>query len=170
MADNITTNPGTGGPVIASDDISGVQYPRGKIALGDNGVNDGDVSKNNPLPTAARVVNDAAFDLLTLVKNTRQAVTGFVTGPKVMFSVLLESKNTASRYLLLKDQAQNFTASQVPDLVIPVPANSIMSLGPNFFGPNGARFVTGLSWGWSTTPVSYTAATAADHVTQIRGL
>jgi hypothetical protein len=35
---------------IATDDIGGQQYQRNKIVIGDNGVNDGDVSENNPLP------------------------------------------------------------------------------------------------------------------------
>lgn len=170
MADNIITNLGNGGPVIASDEVSGVQFPRGKFTLGDDGVNDGDVSKTNPMPTAARLVNDAAFDLVTLVLSSRQAVTGYQTGPKVVFSVLVENKNSASRYLLLKNQPQNFTSAQTPDMLIAVPGNSIIVVGPNFFGPNGARFPTGLSWGWSTDPGSYVAGTAANHITQIRGL
>jgi hypothetical protein len=52
MADNITAkaNTGTGTEVLAADDISGVLYPRSKIVLGADGVNDGDVSSANPLP------------------------------------------------------------------------------------------------------------------------
>lgn len=50
MADNVTLDPGSGGSVIAADDISSVFYPRSKITLGADGVNDGDVSSANPLP------------------------------------------------------------------------------------------------------------------------
>ncbi|MFN4259777.1 MAG: hypothetical protein ACK4RK_10800 [Gemmataceae bacterium] len=50
MPDNTTINPGFHGDVIATDDIAGVKYPRSKIVLGDDGVNDGDISANNPLP------------------------------------------------------------------------------------------------------------------------
>lgn len=50
MADNTTLNTGTGGDVIATDDISGVKYQRIKIVQGADGVNDGDVSSTNPLP------------------------------------------------------------------------------------------------------------------------
>lgn len=53
MADNITTNPGTGGAVLATDDIGGVQYPRTKLVIGADGVNDGDVSAANPMPVQA---------------------------------------------------------------------------------------------------------------------
>lgn len=52
MADNTTLNPGTGGDLIASDDIAGVRHQRVKITLGADGVNDGDVSASNPVPVA----------------------------------------------------------------------------------------------------------------------
>lgn len=53
MADNVTLNVGVGGDVAAADDIAGVKYQRLKITLGDDGVNDGDVSSANPMPVSA---------------------------------------------------------------------------------------------------------------------
>ena len=50
MADNVVLNPGLNGSIIASDNILGVQYQRNKIVLGADGINDGDVSKTNPIP------------------------------------------------------------------------------------------------------------------------
>lgn len=51
MADNTTLNSGTGGDVIATDDIGpGVKYQRVKVTLGADGVNDGDISSANPMP------------------------------------------------------------------------------------------------------------------------
>lgn len=52
MSDNTTLNPGSGGAVVASDDIAGVQYQRVKLTLGADGVNDGDASKSNPMPVS----------------------------------------------------------------------------------------------------------------------
>lgn len=60
MADNYTTNPGTGGSTFASDDIGGVQFPRVKLVLGGDGVNDGDASATNPLATADIFTNPSA--------------------------------------------------------------------------------------------------------------
>jgi hypothetical protein len=57
MADNTTLNTGTGGDVIASDDISGVKFQRNKIVIGADGVNDGDVSATNPLPIINKAVS-----------------------------------------------------------------------------------------------------------------
>ena len=48
MADNITL-PGTNS-VVATDDISSVEYQRIKLIHGADGTNDGDVSSANPLP------------------------------------------------------------------------------------------------------------------------
>ena len=48
MSDN-STLPATG-DVIATDDIGGVNYQRIKLIHGSDGVNDGDVSLNNPYP------------------------------------------------------------------------------------------------------------------------
>lgn len=55
MPDNVTANPGSGGAVFATDDIAGVQYPRHKLIIGADGVNDGDVSGSNPLPVTGTV-------------------------------------------------------------------------------------------------------------------
>ena len=52
MADN--TTPGAA-PTVATDDIGGVHFQRFKLALGADGVNDGDVSGANPLPVAGTV-------------------------------------------------------------------------------------------------------------------
>jgi hypothetical protein len=52
MADNTTLNTGTGGDVIATDDIAGVKYQRVKLVLGADGVNGGDVSSSNAMPVS----------------------------------------------------------------------------------------------------------------------
>lgn len=57
MADNVTTNPGTGGATFATDDIGGVQWQRVKVAWGADGVAN-DVSNADPLP-----INAAALPL-----------------------------------------------------------------------------------------------------------
>jgi len=71
MADNTTLNTGTGGDVIASDDITGVKFQRVKITLGADGVNDGDVSSSNALPVSMTTLpsgtnNIGDVDVLTL--------------------------------------------------------------------------------------------------------
>lgn len=54
MPDNVTANGTTvvGGPIFAADDIGGILYPRQKLTVGPDGVNNGDVGVDNPLPVA----------------------------------------------------------------------------------------------------------------------
>lgn len=61
MADNTTLNAGSGGDVIASDDISGVKFQRIKLIHGADGVNAGDVSTVNPLPVDCTADPAATF-------------------------------------------------------------------------------------------------------------
>jgi hypothetical protein len=49
MADNVTLNAGTGGDVVAADDIGGVKFQRVKVAFGNDG-SASDASLTNPLP------------------------------------------------------------------------------------------------------------------------
>jgi len=55
LIDNVTADPGTGGATFAADDIGGVHFPRTKIVVGADGVNDGDVASGNPLPVTGTV-------------------------------------------------------------------------------------------------------------------
>ena len=54
MSDNTQLNPGTGGDVIATDDIGGVKFQRVKVNFGVDGAAT-DVSAVNPLPVAILV-------------------------------------------------------------------------------------------------------------------
>jgi hypothetical protein len=62
MPDNVGYTPGTGA-TVAADEISGALYQRMKLTVGGDGVNDGDVSEDNPLP----VTDDAVLDMLRVI-------------------------------------------------------------------------------------------------------
>jgi hypothetical protein len=64
MADNYTTNPGTGGSTFAADDIGGVLTPRVKVQHGADG-SAVDASSANPFPTADAAVAAAIATLIT---------------------------------------------------------------------------------------------------------
>ncbi len=71
MADNTTLNPGTGGDVIASDDIGGVKYQRVKVAVGADG-SATDATEATPLPTS---VNGELLEALEAVRFAIQSLT-----------------------------------------------------------------------------------------------
>ena len=56
MPDNYEVSEGSG-KVMASNEIGGVNFPRVKLIHGEPGDNDGDISKENPLPTATQKVD-----------------------------------------------------------------------------------------------------------------
>jgi hypothetical protein len=80
MADNTTLNLGTGGDVIASDDISGVKHQRVKVEFGADGAAS-DVSNTNPLPTFDR------HDGRTLLQFYATAVASGTTGTETAISL-----------------------------------------------------------------------------------
>lgn len=83
MADNTTLNAGSGGDVIATDDISGVKHQRIKLVIGADGVSDGDVAKSNPLPVAyAPAANLANISGTVTTGGTAQNAAGANTSRK----------------------------------------------------------------------------------------
>ncbi len=101
MADNFTTNAGAGGDTFGADDIGGVKFPRTKIIVGADGVNDGDVSSANPLPIGGTVtanlgaVDNAVLDAIAASLTTIDAdtshlatIAGAVSGTEMQVDVL----------------------------------------------------------------------------------
>ena len=54
MVEGVILNPGAGGDTIAADEIGGRKFQRVKLIKGAEGVNDGDISDDNPFPVQAR--------------------------------------------------------------------------------------------------------------------
>ena len=71
MADNTVLNIGTGGDVIASDDIGGVKHQRVKISVGANG-SATDATETTPLPTS---VNGELLEALEAMRMAVQSLT-----------------------------------------------------------------------------------------------
>lgn len=84
MADNVTLNSGSGGDSIAADEISSVKYQRIKLIHGADGVNAGDVSTANPLPTVDSTGN-------TSLASIDGKITAVNTGAVVVSSSALPS-------------------------------------------------------------------------------
>ncbi len=57
MSDNTQYNAGSGGDVLASDDIGGVKYPRVKVSLGADGAA-ADLAVTNPMPIGGDIAHD----------------------------------------------------------------------------------------------------------------
>jgi hypothetical protein len=95
------------------------------------------------------------------------AVSGTVktTGGQ-LYCYRAENRNASARWLQLWDTPSGAPGSGTLLDSIWIPGSSAVVIDHLFFGPNGADFLpftTGLTFGFSTTISTYTAATAADH-------
>jgi hypothetical protein len=168
MADNITTNPGTGGAVLATDDIGGVQFPRTKLVHGADGVNDGDVSDANPLPVHVRGTNGVEAGVTTYgyfrvtqepsslfteqfdaLDTTHRWTTKLATGTAAVANGVLaiSSSTTASAYGGLSTQV-TFAPNGL----------NFLALGCTLIIPTWTRANTKRFWGWGSVPTTPTTA------------
>ena len=82
MADNVGYTPGVGA-TVAADEVGGALYQRMKIAVGADGVNDGDVSSANPLPTTQPLYATILDETNTPILYYGEAAIGSVTSDPV---------------------------------------------------------------------------------------
>ncbi|HYM97648.1 MAG TPA: hypothetical protein VET26_10115 [Candidatus Sulfotelmatobacter sp.] len=99
---------------------------------------------------------------LAAVSGTAKAASG------QLFGLFATNRNAAVRYLMVFDQPGAPNTGSAPVFEFPVSAITsttavgTLALGSNFFAP-GWTFSNGITWGFSSTSGTYTAATAADH-------
>lgn len=86
MADDVRLNAGTGGDLIAADDIGGVKYPRMKLVHGADGTNAGDVSTANGLPVNVLATTFNSSISVTRPANTTAYAAGDVVGGAIAFT------------------------------------------------------------------------------------
>lgn len=93
MADNTTLDAGSGGDVIATDEISSVKYQRVKLTLGADGVNDGDLAIGNPMP----ITSDALTELAAAINANRVDVTESNSGAIAASAAVMDDWDEADR-------------------------------------------------------------------------
>lgn len=70
-------------------------------------------------------------------------------------------------YIQLHNTATTPSGGATPALTFLVPAGGTIFVENTFLGDNGYNFATGIAFAFSTTEATYTAATAANQVTQV---
>lgn len=123
MADNLQVTQGTG-TTVAADEIGGVLHQRIKLVLGADGVNDGDVSSSNPIPTSNSLETSAtgiitsvatavtSFSILAANANRK----GFIIlneGNSIVRIAFAATASTASTTLILAAN-QSYFSTQLP--------------------------------------------------------
>lgn len=89
--------------------------------------------------------------------------------PGNIYAITVSNGNNAIRYFQIFNKASNPILNDVPVRVFPIPgSDSLFLLGQDVIGGNGIVLSTGVTWGFSTTRLSYTAGTPADCIVSVR--
>jgi hypothetical protein len=89
--------------------------------------------------------------------------------PGNVYSISATNLSTSTAYIQLFDSTTTLVTGATPIAVFPVYGNAgFLEIGQNLLGGAGIAFATGIQWGYSTTPLTYTAGTAANIIATIR--
>jgi hypothetical protein len=87
----------------------------------------------------------------------------------VIYAITCTNDNATIRYFQIINKASNPALNDVPLLAFPVyPNDGLLIIGQDILGGAGINLSTGITWGFSTTRLTYTAATATDCITSVR--
>jgi hypothetical protein len=88
-----------------------------------------------------------------------------------IFSLAATNANATIRFIQIFDKATAPTSGDVPMLVYPVyPNYGMITIDTVLWGLAGLGLANGISWGFSSTQLTYTAATGSDCVFELRWL
>lgn len=116
MADYVELNPMTGGSRVATDTIGTEEFQRVKLTLGADGVNDGDVSTTNPIPTKSGANSGVDIGDVTVNNTTSTPVftqhnqTGIGHGVKTVSTAGTDEAlagSTACKKVIIQSQTDN---------------------------------------------------------------
>jgi hypothetical protein len=130
----------------------------------------GGASAENQLTEIARL--EAIRDRL-MPNGTQTAYIGTSAGANLktsagnVYSFSCTNLNAATRYFQIFNTAGS--PSGTPIASFPVYGNGgFLSIGQDLIGGNGIICSTGIAWGFSSTALTYTAATATDCIARVR--
>ena len=161
MADNTTLDTGTGGDVIATDDIAGVKYPRSKITLGADGVNDNDVSATNPLPCSAGLDTVRLWNGTTALTPKFAAINATTNGDNTIIAAVAAKKLRVLAYALVADAAVGVAFEDG--------AGGTELSGQMAFAANGGISVPFNPVGWFETTANTLLNIETDAAANVRG-
>jgi len=121
-------------------------------------------AEDNPrslIATVDRPLSDGSYTLLPFVNLGANLALAIKASPGHLYSVYAETTNASKRYLQIFNSTTPPTAGNVPVLSFLIPAGASCDYGTSHFGPNGQSFTVGMSYGVSSTPLTYTAASSA---------
>jgi hypothetical protein len=89
--------------------------------------------------------------------------------PGNIYAISATNLSTSTAYIQLFDSTTTLVTGATPIAVFPVYGNAgFLEIGQNLLGGAGIAFATGIQWGYSTTPLTYTAGTVTNIIATIR--
>lgn len=86
-----------------------------------------------------------------------------------IYAITASNNNSNIRYFQIFNKNSNPVAGDIPVRVFPIPgSDSLFLLGQDVIGGNGIALSSGVTWGFSTTRLNYTAATASECIVTVR--
>ncbi|BAY64995.1 hypothetical protein NIES22_50960 [Calothrix brevissima NIES-22] len=147
-----------------------------RIPVDGSGVTQPISASSLPLPTNAASQSDvlAVRDRLMPTSGTSVYSTlGTSAGANIkntagtVYNISCTNVNASTRYFQLFDSTS--APSGTPIRSYPVYGNGgFLVIGQDFLGGAGISFNTGITWGFSTTSLTYTAGSATDVITTVR--
>lgn len=95
------------------------------------------------------------------------ATAAIKASPGVVYSIYCENLNGAVRYIGIYNKTTAAATNDVPIVSYRVPAGGATMVGTDMLSIMGLTCSTGITFGISTDPTKYAAATATDHNTVI---
>lgn len=85
-----------------------------------------------------------------------------------VFSFVATNLNVGTRYIQLFNKATAPITGDIPVVVYPVFGSNLLIIDTAIWGLAGIGFSTGISWGYSTNPLTYTSGANTDVIFEIR--
>lgn len=87
----------------------------------------------------------------------------------VMYAITCSNFNSSIRYFQVFNQTSASALNDIPVRAFPIPPDDgLLLLGQDIVGGSGIILSVGISWGFSSTRLTYTAATASDAIVTVR--
>lgn len=119
-----------------------------------------------PATNASIIINQASYS--GQIRLGVSAGDNIKASPGNVYSFVSTNLNTSTRYIQLFDQVTAPTVGTVPLVVYPIFGSNLLIIDNAIWGLAGLGFSTGITWGFSTTALTYTAGVNSDVIFEIR--